>query len=345
MQADRTKEIDPATPVTEQASGWWVLLNEGDATEADHRAFAEWVRRSPERVSAYLQAAQVSQMLRSPRTPWPDTPVDELIGAAAASGVTRFPGGAVSAKPARGPTRRVPRLAVATLLAVVVAAIGLYFLQLRPERFETAFGEQRSFTLSDGSLVTLNTSSAIEVRFDKGQRRVALLAGEALFQVAHDTTRPFDVSAREVIVHAVGTQFNVDRHAPDTRIMVVEGRVEVSAGAAHVPLGAGEQMTLAPQGSPKVSSANVAAGTAWTKRELIFDNQPIGEIAAELNRYNRQVIDIQGEALRAEPVTGVFQSHDPESFLAFIGRIPGVIVEPSADGSRYIVRMSKQPRG
>jgi hypothetical protein len=41
MQADRTNEIDPTAPVTEQASGWWMLLNEGHATEGDHR-----IRRS-----------------------------------------------------------------------------------------------------------------------------------------------------------------------------------------------------------------------------------------------------------------------------------------------------------
>jgi transmembrane sensor len=341
MQPDRTHEIDPAAPVTEQAAGWWVLLNEGDAMESDHRAFAEWVRRSPERVSAYLQAAQASQVLRSPRTPWPDTPVDELIGAAAAPGVTRLPGLTASAKPSRSPSRLVPRFAVAAVLAVVVAAIGLYFFQPRAERFVTALGEQRSVTLDDGSLVTLNTSSAIEVSFDEGQRRVALLEGEALFQVAHDAARPFDVTAREVTVRAVGTRFNVDRHSPTTKVMVVEGRVEVSAGASHLPLGAGEQVTLAPRQALKVSSANVTAGTAWTQRELVFENQPISEIAAELNRYNRQIIDIQGETLRAEQVTGVFQSHDPESFLAFVKRIPGVSVQLSEDGSRYVVRAAE----
>jgi transmembrane sensor len=344
MQADRTNEIDPAAPVTEQASGWWVLLNEGSATQADHRAFAAWVSRSPERVSAYLQAAQVSHVLRSPRTQWPDTSIDELIGAAAASGVARFPGTADgSAKPSRRPARLVPRLTIATaLVAVVVAAIGLYFFYPQTERFETALGEQRSVTLSDGSLVTLNTLSAVEVRFDGKRRHVALVGGEALFQVAHDTARPFEVTAREVTVRAVGTRFNVDRHSPTTRVMVTEGRVQVSARSANVPLGVGEQLTLAPQGEPRISHVNVAAATAWTQRELVFESQPLGEIAAELNRYNRQVIDIQGEALRAEQVTGVFQSHDPASFLAFIRRVPGVSVELSADGSRYVVRQSEQ---
>ncbi len=66
MQAEHTPEIDPAAPVSEQASAWWMLLNEGSATEAECRAFAAWVARSPERVSAYLQAARLAQLLSSP---------------------------------------------------------------------------------------------------------------------------------------------------------------------------------------------------------------------------------------------------------------------------------------
>ena len=61
MQADRTDEIDLTAPLSEQGSAWWILLNEGHATESDRRAFAEWVTRSPERVGAYLRAAQVAR--------------------------------------------------------------------------------------------------------------------------------------------------------------------------------------------------------------------------------------------------------------------------------------------
>jgi transmembrane sensor len=336
MAAEHIHEIDPAAPLTEQASAWWMLLNEGPATEADHRAFADWVARSPERVSAYLQAAQLAQVLRSPATPWPDTPVDELIRAAAAPGVARLPGAATSASPPRNSLRLVPRLAMTALCALVFIAVGFYVYP-RPERFDTGLGEQRSFMLEDGSLVTLNTTSAIEVDFGKAGRHVTLVAGEALFRVAHEPARPFDVMAGDVTVRAVGTQFNVDRHSRDTRVMVVEGRVEVSNGSGRVPVGAGEVATVAPQAAPKVSRANVTAATAWTRRQLIFENQSLGDIAAELNRYNRKIIDIQGESLRAEQVTGVFQSNDPESFLAFIARIPGVAVEETPD--RYIVRM------
>jgi transmembrane sensor len=348
MQADRTNEIDPNAPVTEQGSAWWVLLNEGSATEADRRAFAEWVRRSPERVSAYLQAAQVAQVFQSPRTPWPETPVDELIREATTSQVTPLPT-AVKAKPSQRSSRFVPKIALAALFAIVIVASGLYFYsRFYPptERFETALGEQHSLVLSDGSLVTLNTTSEIELHFGRTQRRITLHAGEALFEVAHDADRPFEVTAGETTVRAVGTKFNVDRHSQALKVTVIEGRVEVSTGSANparVALGAGEQLTLTANEGPKISATNATAATAWTQRQLIFDNQPLGDVATQFNRYNREVIEIQSAELRAQPITGVFQSNDPASFLSFLDRIPGVSIETSADRSRYVVRMTRQP--
>ncbi len=211
MQAERTHEIDPTAPVTEQASGWWLLLNEGDASDAERRAFAEWVARSPERVSAYLQAAQAAHVFSSPRMQWPDTSVDELVRMAAAPEVARLPSASIDTAPSGFAPRFA--LAAAAMLAVFVIAAGLWFYYPRAERFETALGEQHSVVLSDGSLVTLNTRSEMELHFSHTQRRIKLLAGEALFQVAHDTARPFEVTAGETTVRAVGTGFNVDRHS------------------------------------------------------------------------------------------------------------------------------------
>jgi transmembrane sensor len=376
MQAEHGNEIDPDAPITEQASGWWMLLNEGAATDADRRAFAEWVACSPERVSAYLQAAQLARALKSPRVQWPDTTVSEVVRGALASGdvVADARGeeedalnrrtarsdsvlGARTSRPqsqhsrsqhSRSQSARstswVPRLAFASMFAIALVAVSFYFYaNPKTERFETALGEQRSVMLGDGSLVTLNTTSAIEVRVSKSKRHVTLLAGEALFEVAQDASRPFEVTAGEATVRVLGTRFNVDRHSREMRVIVVEGRVEVSTDSARVPLGAGEQLTLVPKEQPKVSQANAAAATAWTQRQLIFESQPLGEIAAEINRYNRKTIEIQSESLRAEAVTGVFQSNDPASLLAFIARIPGVTVESSPDQSHYIVRMAGQP--
>jgi transmembrane sensor len=359
MQRDRNNEVDPNAPVTEQASCWWVLLNEADTSAAERRAFAEWVVRSPERVEAFLQAARLSQALRSNTARWPDTPVEELIRAArvAPSDIASFPTGGReepqphSATPTSWRTLRVPRLkaiGIAALAAIAVTAFaaGLY-IYLSPQRFATSVGEQRSVVLNDGSIVTLNTSSRVEVRMARDHRVVRLLNGEALFQVAHDTQRPFDVMAAETIVRAIGTQFNVDRRPSGTTVTVVEGRVAVLTApdegqggeGARLPLEAGEQLTLpAQRGShhPAVH-ADVATAIAWTQRKLVFEHRSLGEVADEFNRYNRAIIEIRSDELRSQEVTGVFQANDPGSFLAFLSRIPGVAINVSTDNSRFVV--------
>jgi transmembrane sensor len=345
---EHTNDIEPTTPVTEQASNWWVLLNEGDATAADHRTFAEWVARSPERVEAYLQAACLGRALRSRRMRWPDTPVEDLIRAARAaqSEVVSFP----FAHRARFPRRLGLCVAAAGLVAVAVLMASLYVYS-RPLRLETGVGEQRSVLLADGSLVTLNTSSSLEVYMKKDRRILRLLAGEALFRVAHESARPFEVTAGGTTVRAIGTQFDVNRCNSRTTVTVVEGRVAVfaadegglGAGAGtKVPLDAGEQLTLAPRTESHPARADVPTALAWTQRKLIFQHRQLGEVAGEFNRYNREIIEIRSDELRAQEVTGVFQADDPGSFLVFLSAIPGVMVQQSADHSRFVVTQETQ---
>jgi transmembrane sensor len=350
---DRTNEIDSMASVTEQASAWWVLLNEADATATDRRAFAEWAKRSPECVGAYLQAAQLTQVLSSPGTKWPDMSVEELVRAAQASrhdvawlGPATGEAARVAESTPRTSSKSFPSLAarLVALAAVVIATVatGFYFYA-RPERLETAIGEQRSVRLSDGSLVTLNTASTVELRFAGSRRQVTLLGGEALFKVAHDPKRPFDVIAGETTVRAIGTRFNVDRRQNATTVTVVEGRVAVfsssatggEAGNDRVLLSAGETVSRSTQRAGEVGSADVGRTIAWTERKLIFERRPLGEVAAEFNRYNRRIIEIRGDRLRSEEVTGVFQADDPDSFVAFLARLPGVRIE--SDGTRFVV--------
>jgi transmembrane sensor len=372
MQKDLLTEIDPAAPLTEQACHWWVLLNSGEATPADHRTFGEWVARSPERIEAYLQVARVTQALKSDKFRWPGTPVEDLIREAKAAGgdLVRLPD-----PPGRGGENRNLRVGApsqqseailgrrrslrlgAAAVALVAAAGGLMLLA-GSKYYHTALGEQRSVVLGDGSVVTLNTSSSIEVCLRKHRRTVRLLSGEALFQVAHDATRPFEVSVGDTTVQAVGTQFDVERRASGTTVTVVEGKVAVlvppdvsdaadarkaaiEAGAAlastTLPLAAGEQLTVERHAAPRRSRADLAVTMAWMQRKLIFEHRPLGEVADEFNRYNRRTIEILGPALRDQQVTGVFQANDPESFIDFLSKVPDVTIERSNDGSRYIV--------
>jgi transmembrane sensor len=354
MQKDYSHEIDSTTSVTEQASGWWMLLNHGDATAADHHAFGEWVARSPERVEAFLQTARLTRALQSKDLPWPDTPVETLIREA------RSAPGEVIGLPMRhgrrasmdfSPSPWVRRTVVAGLVALVAGAAGWYFSS--PEHYQTAIGEQRSVVLSDGTVVTLNTSSRIEVRMARDHRTVDLVAGEALFEVARDPARPFDVAAGKTTVRAVGTQFNVDRRPSSTTVTVVEGKVAVFTGSdpgadpdvdqsGNLPVAAGEQLVVAPNTMPHAARVDPAKATAWTQRKLVFEHRPLGEVADEFNRYNRERIDIESPQLRNQEITGVFEANNPESFMTFLAKIPDVVVERTSD-KRVIVTEAAKP--
>jgi transmembrane sensor len=328
-------EFDSTASVTEQASYWWLLLSEGAPSAAENRAFAEWVVRSPERVEAFLHAARLTSALRSGDLRWPRTSAADLICTA------RTPHGEIARLPSA--RRTVPRKRPALLAAVVAGAVvtGLCFIfYQRAQRFETAIGEQRSVLLADGSLVTLNTSSSIEVRMERNLRTVQLLSGEALFEVARDTVRPFDVVAGRTTVRAVGTRFDVDRRRGTTTVIVVEGKVLVSdTGANGLPLTAGEQMTLGAHAKHLPVRADTTNAVAWTQRKLIFAHRQLADVAAEFNRYNRQSIEIRGAQLRNQEISGVFQANDPASFLTFLSRLPDVHIQKSPDNLHFIVTL------
>lgn len=353
MQRDHSSEIDPRAPVSEQATGWWVLLNERQATPADQRAFVEWMSKSPERVAAYLQAARLALALGSAETHWPETPVEELIREAKASPreIAVLPIASDANLPRSRSRMRHTLTWLPVAATVVVAAVGAWmYWHPGPQRVETAIGEQRSLVLSDGSLVTLNTASRVEVEMSQHHRTVRLLSGEALFEVAHDATRPFDVMTGNTTVRAIGTQFDVDRRADSTTVTVVDGRVAVftdsrdprEAEETRLPLQAGEQLTLLPSSARRTPRADVETALAWTQRKLIFQHRRLDEVAAEFNRYNRQVIEIRGPGLRLQEVTGVFQANDPASFLTFLSALPGVSLEKSADGQRIVVTQGQE---
>ncbi|MGH8237167.1 MAG: FecR family protein [Steroidobacteraceae bacterium] len=380
--ADRN-ERSAGAQASEQASHWWVVLHSENVSAADERAFSEWISRSPERVAAYLRTTMLMGGLASKDLRWPDTSSEVLIREASTAPseplvlstmIARDAGQRLAA--AANKRRLVPLTLAA---AIVIATVATWLFVAGPQSYQTTLGEQRSVLLDDGSLVTLNTASKMEVDFSQGRRAIRLVAGEALFDVAHDAARPFEVESGRAVFRAVGTRFNVDRRSASlTTITVVEGRVAViangaganSARAAAAPaamkegsasprigtadsifdrasvvLTAAQRLTVTDShlGAPE-TVANLAAATVWTQRRLIFERRPLAEVATEFNRYNRDIILIENEALKGEEVTGTFQANDTAAFMAFLAQIPGVRVQQTTDG-RHIVVADEQSVG
>ncbi len=204
---------------------------------------------------------------------------------------------------------------------LVIAAPALY-RRLNGERYATQVGETKVVPLADGSVVTLNTNSKIDVRYTQLRREIRLVRGEALFDVAHNKARPFFVLADDTQVRAVGTSFTV-KLLPDqpVQVLVREGVVEVkhSDRPAAPPLRvAANTRAIAPAGAPMVTAvvapAEVSRALAWRVGRIAFEGETLQEAAAEFARYSDTHIEIDAPDVASQTVAGLFVSNDPVGF-------------------------------
>jgi transmembrane sensor len=218
-------------------------------------------------------------------------------------------------------------------LASVVAVIGLALFAgdrylpldywLADQR--TATGEQRALRLSDGTLVSLNTHSAMDVRFDDKQRLIILQEGEILVETGHGDARPFIVETREGSMRALGTRFLVKREEQGTRLSVLQ-----SAVAAHPQsrpeeqiLREGQQVLIRNNGLDPIIALNLGAD-AWTRGMLVVDNMRLEDLIKELGRYRRGHLGVAPEIADLR-ITGSFPLHDTD--LALTALLPTLPVQ------------------
>jgi transmembrane sensor len=291
--------------VTRQANEWIVRLRDEAAQPADFAAFEAWLAANPDHRSAYDHAHDAVARIGS-------------LGADLTRHVER-----------RARQRRHMG-AVAGVAAAVLLTAGLVVAPrvFGPPAYDSQIGEQRVIALNDGSRIELNTNTRLIVRYSESERRIELLHGEALFDVAHDTSRPFIVEADGRSVRAVGTKFTV-RSDPDgaLSVMVVEGIVAVSppaakGAAAPAPppplLKAGQQLDVT-GGRPAltvVPSAEIERNLSWRTGWLEFNGQPLSLAASEVARYTGVRFAIGDPDLGAMPVWAYFRADDVDGFLA-----------------------------
>jgi len=233
--------------------------------------------------------------------------------------------------------RMLARLAAAVVVIAAVGGAGLWvgmesgFAQsrsLNDQTFRTGLGERATFTLPDGSVVTLNTATVLRTREDTGKRLLYLDEGQAFFRVAKDRRHPFIVAAAGRTVTAVGTAFDVRVDGEKLEVTLVEGKVKVDAPtpepAADLSRAARTQSTEVVAGNRLVASietpsltvapADTVRETSWLSGWLDFDNEPLGQVAEEFNRYSPRKIVVADARLAQTPVSGRFEADDAEAF-------------------------------
>jgi transmembrane sensor len=292
--------------IDEDAALWVARIDRAPLSPGEQRELDEWLAGDVRRRGAFAKANAVMAHADRARAlaAWP------ALGPPARQGFSRramfMGGGAMAAS-----------LGAVAWLSKAPA--------VRPILLRTAKGEIRLLPLSDGSSVTLNTNSVLEVAYSASRRDVALMSGEALFDVAKDRQRPFVVRAGDTRVRAVGTSFSVRlEETGAVRVLVREGVVEVTRGGRTVPVRASANVLaeVPPSfggGGAGVSTRMVGADAtarnlAWRDGMLSFNGESLAEAAAEFDRYSSVRIVIDDPDLSRQTLTGLFSASDPQGF-------------------------------
>ncbi len=312
----------------EQACCWISRLDRG-LSEPERNALEGWVSASQSHRHALLEAASL----------WDDMSVlNELSGL--------FPQSKIKQDSSR--VKRLvnqARWSVAAGFLLAVVGVGLIvnnvFIQhdvnvvQAVQQLRTGVGEQKNVALSDGSVVHLNTNTMLSVTFTADKRDIVLVRGEAHFKVAHDTQRPFTVTAGDNRVTAVGTAFNmqyVDDHAFE--LVVTEGKVVVkdrfspyasgdalfSATAQHKDdalMVAGEKARVKGniEARQNLTDTDINDDLAWQQGMIVFKGEPLESVLSEIGRYTSVRFSIQEPSLKQRRVAGYFRVGDIDGLL------------------------------
>jgi len=208
-------------------------------------------------------------------------------------------------------------LAVSTILYQFVYKAGAL------QKVTTANAQQENVELPDGSFVQLNSGS--EIQFAKnfsGSARHVSLSGDAYFEVMHDN-RPFYVNTGNAQIKVLGTKFGIWARNEQTRVAVREGRVSLRAVEAlpetAVELAANQMSRCQNRNAPELPRAVDAEHLlGWREGKIVFDQTPLAEVVAELQRVYNVEIRLSNPTLGQNTITGSFQNKPIESVLASI---------------------------
>lgn len=222
-----------------------------------------------------------------------------------------------------------PAAAVA-LVAVIGTASFAYFRGAADAIYETPVGGHEIITLRDGTRIELNTNTALKLGHG-ADRRVTLLRGEAYFDVHHDSTHPFTVTASTYRVTDLGTKFSIRASSGEIRVSLLEGSavvapLEGAQSAKSAILWPGDVVTASARKFTlnKEPIARIATGLAWRHGQLTFKDTTLAEAVAEFNRYNAKKIQLSDTEIGRLKINGTFQAENSELFAASVQELFGL---------------------
>jgi transmembrane sensor len=289
-----------------EASRWLLRLQADGAGPDDRAAFEAWYGADPRHAAAFDALTDRIDRFRQLRGQIPYEP-----------------------EPDAQTVFRSRRAMFATAAGGALAAgfLGFAWFLAAPtwsgdrQAFETALGAQRQVELVDGSQVELNTNTRLDVRMSDERRHVKLAHGEALFTVAHEPQRPFEVEASGQLLRAVGTVFSVRVDANASELLVIKGAVSVGplGGRPRHVVKAREHLDLSTATvATALSSEEIDRALAWRRGMLDFDGVLLETVVEEVERYTGAHFEFADPGLETLPMAAYFRAADLDGFIALL---------------------------
>ncbi|MBC3488126.1 FecR family protein [Pseudomonas sp. SWRI50] len=296
---NRTAPLDDAIPqqVLAQAASWLMLMQEAPLLPAQQRELERWRRASAEHERAWQRAQRLLTRLGS----LPPTLAKQTLD------------------------RPTGRRAVLRGLLLLIGAAPLSWWAWRSgigNDYQTSVGERQHARLADGTQITLNSDSAVDVLFNSAQRLLHLRRGEVYIATAADP-RPLMAQTQQGQLRALGTRFSVRQLADETLLAVYEGAVQVRPEHASVAPGeniirAGQQVRFSRERMGLIEEARETT-LAWRNGLLVADDMPVRLWAHELMRYTDQQLECD-PVLGELRVSGTFPIDDLPLALAMLAQ-------------------------
>jgi len=355
--------------VFQKAADWLALMKSGDLTFETEKSFYIWLCESPAHQKAYESIFSI----------WDDTKflhtdplaIEDLKEDWVKEKILTKKNWFHKLKIGIMPHRMI---ALAATVLFVVAGIWLTLYQKTSTiTYATKTGEQKTISLPDGSTLHLDTETVLSIKFTRKLRYVEMTTGRSLFSVAHDSKRPFVVSVGQIVVQAIGTQFNIYKEETGkVSVSVTEGQVKVSLKKeAEMPknkivsknlikketsskklltkktirqsdfpneiLATGQKIIInEPDADYEIKPVDIELTKEWKEGRLSFYKAPLAEVIEEINRYLDKKIYIEDKRLNDLDISLTFKIAHRHNFVNVLEKAMSIKSRTTFDGKIFI---------
>lgn len=308
-----------------QAAAWLTRLDSSEVSGSDLEEFSDWLAVAPSHLDVY-EALRADGKRFSSLADLTDDEKRDFEQALLTN----------SSRSGRGHFDLMGKLVgVAAALFICFMGYQNFNRIYVPENtFQTDVGGMRTIALKDGSSITLNTDTQVQVDYGEEARTIILVSGEAFFDVAHDPLRPFIVQVGDKQVRAVGTAFNILRQKAEFSVLVTDGTVEVSerssqtvsdkllakgmgkANLVYVTKGEKINVRDVVGQAEKIMITSVDKELSWQKGLLEFDGETLEGVVDQFSRYTDRKIILVGDDIKHMKVGGVFEAGNVDALVS-----------------------------